>query len=588
MDRNSTIGLVLISVILFAYFTFFNQTSNPPPVVETPKKVLLKSKTDSASVVKTVNALSDSNFVNVPAKDIVIENEKLKVVFSSVGGGIKSAELKEYKDYKKNQLVLLDEQSLDAKLIVPTTFGDVDLNTLNYVSPVANVFVKDTDSGSVVLETSVKGHKITQTFTLKKGAYLLSRKIDLGGLALKSNLITFDLTNYVKRTEADPAISKGQTTVNYYTDSFSSLSETSNDKEEQELTNAKWFTFKSKFFLVGLIAESPITKLKVTSLGNAGDTSMIKTLGAKGDLAVNNGKVGFTYYIGPNHYQTCKKITEGFGDNVYLGWPVFNAINKYIIIPVFNFLEGIFSNYGLIIFVLVLIVKLVLFPLSYKSYLSMAKIKVLKPELDEIKARVGEDMQAQQQEQMKLYQSVGVNPLAGCIPVLLQMPILLSMFNFFPNAIELRHQSFLWADDLSIYDTFVKLPFSVPFGYGNHVSMFTILMTIATLVNTWYTSQMQANMSGPMKYMQYVMPVIFLFVLNSMSAGLTYYYFISTVITIAQQFIIKAGVDENKIRAKLDTYQKGVKDGTTKKSRWQQRLEDAIKAQEEAKKSRKK
>lgn len=584
MDRNSTIGLILISVILFAYFTFFNKPAAPELSKDLPKKQLLK-KADS-SALNASKALVDSAYVSAPARDIVLENELVKVVLSSAGAKIKSAELKKYKDHHKNQLVLIDENSFDSKFEVSTHSGPVDLSALSYTSNAgSNVFVKD--SGSVVFETAVKGQKVMQTFTLKKDSYLIGKQINLGGLS-KVNTMSFSLVNNAKRTEADPKISKGQTTINFYTDEFSSLSETSLEKEEKELTAAKWFTFKSKFFLVGLIADEPMPKLKVSSVGDEEDTTVIKTLAASGDLALKDSKTSFQYYIGPNHYQTCKEITTGFGNNVYLGWPVFNAINKFIIIPVFNFLEGIFSNYGLIIFVLVLIVKLVLFPLSYRSYLSMAKIKVLKPELDEIKARVGDDMQAQQQEQMKLYQSVGVNPLAGCIPVLLQMPILLSMFNFFPNAIELRHQSFLWADDLSIYDTFVKLPFKVPFGYGDHVSMFTILMTAATLVNTWYTSQMQANMSGPMKYMQYIMPIIFLFVLNSMSAGLTYYYFISTVITIAQQFIIKARVDESKVRAKLDTYQKGIKDGTTKKSRWQQRLEDAIKAQEEAKKNRKK
>ncbi|HTF82302.1 MAG TPA: membrane protein insertase YidC [Cytophagales bacterium] len=587
MDRNSTIGLILIGIILFSYFTFYNKPSVSDQPKAKPKKEQIQAQKDSTEL-KAQNSFSDSSYNTLPSKDVILENDKIKVVISSQGAFIKAAELKEHKDYRKNQLVLLDEPSFDSKLVVQTQYGDVDLNTLNYASASESVFVKDQDSGSVVLETSIKGQKVSQVFSLKKGSYLLHRQIDFKGLPLKTNVVGFDFTNYAKRTEADPKISKTQTTVNFYGTEFGSLSETSTDKEQSEVTNAKWFAFKSKFFLIGVIPDVEFSKLQVNSVGDPNDTSIIKTLNANGAFAVQGGKTGFQYYLGPNHYQTCKKITEGFGNNVYLGWPVFNAINKFIIIPIFNFLESIFSNYGIIILVLVLIVKLALFPLSYKSYLSMAKIKVLKPELDEIKARVGDDMQAQQQEQMKLYQSVGVNPLAGCIPVLLQMPILLAMFNFFPNAIELRHKSFLWADDLSIYDTFVKLPFSIPFGYGDHVSLFTILMTVATLVNTWYTSQMQASMSGPMKYMQYVMPIIFLFVLNSMSAGLTYYYFISTVFTIVQQFIIKSRVDETKIREKLDSYKKGVKEGTHKKSRWQQRLEDAIKAQEEAKKNKKK
>jgi YidC/Oxa1 family membrane protein insertase len=587
MDKNSTIGLVLIGAILLVYFTFFRPTPSVETVVPQPKKEITNSKSQA---VTTTSPLVDSNFAALPSKDVVLENEKIKVVISTLGAKVKSVELKEHKDYKHNQLILIDEKSFESKLNVATNLGNVDLNTLNYNTNAQNSFLsKEGDSTVAVFETSIKGQKVIQTYSLKYNSYLLGKNIDLSALSLKNKTLSFEMTDFVKRTESDPKVSKTQTTINAYNgDDIESLSETSLDKETKEVKDVKWFTFKTKFFLAGILPNEAISKLNVSSIGDALDTTTIKVLEAKGELAINNGKTGFNYYLGPNHYQTCKKIADNFGDNVYLGWPVFRSINKFVIIPIFNFLEGIFSNYGLIIFLLVLTVKLVLFPLSYRSYLSMAKIKVLKPELDEIKARVGEDMQAQQQEQMKLYQSVGVNPLAGCIPVLLQMPILLSMFNFFPNAIELRQKSFLWATDLSTYDTFIKLPFEVPFGYGDHVSLFTILMTISTLLYTWYNSQMQASMTGPMKYMQYVMPLIFLFVMNSMSAGLTYYYFISNIITIAQQFIIKSRVDETKIRAKLDTYKTNVKEGTVKKSRWQQRLEDAMKAQEEAKKSKKK
>ncbi|MFN8436624.1 MAG: membrane protein insertase YidC [Cytophagales bacterium] len=588
MDKNSTIGLVLIGAILLIYFQFFS----PKPQLETqeiaPKKEITKPVVQSSTSNST-----DSSVAQYPEKNIVLENNKIKVVLSSVGAKVKSVELKDFKDQKRNQLVLVDENSLQEKYEISVSNGLQNLNALSYsTSSPDNVFVKD--SSKVVFETLINGQKVSQIYELATDSYLLKKKLDLSAVQLKNNNINYVVTDFVRRTELDPKVSKTHTTINAHTpDGIESISETKLEKEEADYENVDWFTMKTKFFLVGIIPQNAVSKLKTSTVADETDTTTIKVLSASTALPINGGKTQVTYYFGPNKYDVCNSVSElgvkGFEDNVYLGWPVFRSINKLIILPAFNFLEGIFSNYGLIILLLVVLVKAVLFPLSYKSYVSMAKIKVLKPELDEIKSRVGDDMAAQQQEQMKLYQSVGVNPLSGCIPVLLQMPILLAMFNFFPNIIELRHKSFLWADDLSIYDTFMKLPFSVPFGYGDHVSMFTILMTISTLVYTWYNSQMQSSaMSGPMQYMQYVMPIIFLFVLNSMSSGLTYYYFVSNVITIVQQFIIRTQVDEAKVREKLDEYKLKVKDGVIKKSRFQQRMEDTIKASEEAKKNRKK
>jgi YidC/Oxa1 family membrane protein insertase len=250
--------------------------------------------------------------------------------------------------------------------------------------------------------------------------------------------------------------------------------------------------------------------------------------------------------------------------------------------PIFSFLESITPNYGLNIFLLVLLIKMALFPLVYKAYLSMAKTRVLKPEMDEIRQRCGDDMLKIQQEQSALYQKVGVNPLSGCIPMLAQSPILFAMFNFFPNLIDLRQKSFLWADDLSSYDSVLNLPFAIPF-YGDHVSLFTILMTVSTLIYTYYNNQMTMSSSNPqqapMIIMSYAMPIIFLFVLNSFSAGLTYYYFLSNVITIAQQLSIRRFVDDKDIRQKLEEYQK--KNIEKKPSGFQARLADMMKAQAE-------
>jgi len=252
---------------------------------------------------------------------------------------------------------------------------------------------------------------------------------------------------------------------------------------------------------------------------------------------------------------------------------------------VFNFLEKYIGSYGLIIILLVFIIRIILSPLTYRSHMQMAKTKVLKPELDEIKEKHEGDMQKIQAEQMKLYQQVGVNPLSGCIPLVLQMPILFAMFQFIPHAIELRHESFLWATDLSMYDSIFTIPFNVPF-YGNHVSLFTILMTASTILITWSQSQMTAaSVQGPMKTMQYMMPVIFLFVLNSFPSGLTFYYFVSNIVSFAQIALIKRFVDEDKIRRILDENRK--KSSTKKKSKFQARLEEAMKANQETKKKKK-
>jgi YidC/Oxa1 family membrane protein insertase len=267
---------------------------------------------------------------------------------------------------------------------------------------------------------------------------------------------------------------------------------------------------------------------------------------------------------------------------VYFGWPIVRIINRYFIVNVFHFLEKFISNYGIIIIILVLLIRVLLLPLSYKSYISLAKTKVLQPEIEEIKARNGDDMAKVQQEQMKLYQQVGVNPLSGCIPVLLQMPILLALFSLFPNLIELRQKEFLWSSDLSTYDSIATLPFAIPF-YGSHVSLFTILMTISSVAYAYFNNQV-STIQGPMKSLQYIMPIMFMFILNSLPAGLTFYYFVSNVISIGQQVIIRKFVDESKIRRVLE--ENKLKNKDKKKSRFAQRLEDALKNAEEAKKKK--
>ncbi|MDX5321471.1 MAG: membrane protein insertase YidC, partial [Bacteroidota bacterium] len=294
--------------------------------------------------------------------------------------------------------------------------------------------------------------------------------------------------------------------------------------------------------------------------------------------------VPMAFYFGPNHYQILKAQGYEMQRLVPLGWGIFGWVNRFIVIPVFNFLNQYISSFGLIILLLTIIIKAGLFFLVYKSYLSTAKMRVLKPEMDELKEKFGKDPQKFQTESMKLYRKAGVNPLGGCIPMLLQMPILFALFRFFPVSFELRQQSFLWAEDLSTYDsiwTFGHIPV-IDFLYGDHVSLFTLLMTISTLIYTRMNNQI-SGLTGQMKYIGYIMPIVFLGFFNKYSAGLSYYYFLSNMITFGQQWVIRKFVDDDKIHAMIQENKKK----PVKKSRFAERLETMAKQQQQAQKNTK-
>lgn len=581
IDRNQAIGLVLISGILIAYFTFFSPT---PPIENTPKsttkaiasaasKDSLKAtlELDSASVSKNYGTLAN-NVVGKTEQLLVLENENIQVSVSTKGAKVVDVLLKKYKTYTRKELHLVQTNNVQINL----SAKDIDFNNVYFD-------VKSATSDKVILSLhSEFEDDIEVEYILPKDAYTLNYNINTLKLNSKVDSLQLSLNADLPLIEKDFANARQTANVTYrqMDGTYNSLNETSNDKQTQILTgNANWITFKQKFFSFAFIAPNGAYSAKLGSSVDLSDSTIVKSMYATMKLSVadiNAGKGKYSYYFGPNKLNIVSPVAEDFKENVYLGWPVIRTINRYTIAPLFTFLEKFVSNYGIIIILIVLIIKIVLFPLSYKAYYSMAKMKVLKPELDEIKARVGEDMAAVQQEQMKLYQSVGVNPLSGCIPVLMQMPILLTLFNFFPNAIELRQQPFLWAEDLSTYDSICNLPFTIPF-YGAHISMFALLMTASTILYTWYNSQMNVSATGPMIAMSYIMPVIFLFVMNSFPAGLSFYYFVANMITIGQQFIIKQFVDETAIRAQLE--QNKVSAPERKPNRFQQRLMDAMEQQ---------
>jgi YidC/Oxa1 family membrane protein insertase len=361
------------------------------------------------------------------------------------------------------------------------------------------------------------------------------------------------------------------------------------DDEESIPTRLKWISYKQQFFSSTLIADNFFENgdLKnVTEAQKQGDNpryikTMTSVIGLPYDPMQDN-TVGMSFYFGPNKYNIFKKMDLDLEQQIQLGWGFFllNWINRFAIIPVFNFLEGFGWNYGIIILVLTILLKLVLLPIAARTYTSSAKMRVLKPEVDEINERYPkkEDAMKKQQATMELYRKAGASPMSGCLPMLLQMPILIAMFRFFPGAIELRQQSFLWAHDLSTYDSILSLPWNIPF-YGDHVSLFTLLMTVSTIIYTKLNNDMtgQSNQMPGMKTMMYMMPIMFLGFFNNYSAGLSYYYFLANIITFTQMFIFRKLIDEDKVRAKIQMKKKSTK--PKKKSGFQKRLEEMAKQQ---------
>jgi YidC/Oxa1 family membrane protein insertase len=592
MDRNTAIGMTLMGALLLAYFYFFPGTPpQPTQVADSVKTQNIQSTQKLEQALPSIDSAQKvamqgfGNFISGEEKLQTFENQDVKITFSSKGGRIHTLELKKYKTYFGTPLYLVQPNTFNAELSASINNTRVDLYQLHYQSEVKT----KTDTTEIIFSLhDAEGNFFKQIYSLPKTGFEIGYRFENKGMINQFSVENLSLhwKAILKPLEKDIADSRNNTTVNTYTvaGDFDYLSERSTDTETEVYADPiKWISIKQKFFLSSIISKNGFKGGEVSTSVNMADTSVVKrantTLFIPKDEIINN-KASFTFYFGPNEYNKLEAVTTGFSENVYLGWPPVKYINKFVIRPIFNFLVSFGWHMGLVIVVLVILLRIVLLPLSYSSNISMAKMKVLKPDLDLIKEKFPDDMAKAQQEQLKLYQQVGVNPLSGCIPVLLQLPILMAMFYLFPNSIELRQQSLWWAEDLSTYDAIVNLPFTIPF-YGSHVSLFVLLMTAATLYYTWQNNQM-TTVQGPMKSLSYIMPVVFIFVLNSFPASLSFYYFVSTMTTIFQQMIIKRFVDEDKIKALMEENRKRIAQGGGKKSKFMSKLEDAMKASEEA------
>lgn len=598
MDRNSAIGLTLIAVLLLIYFNFLAPT--PQPETAPPAQVTTQASEGATSVSPAASNIIDSTamlqygtlstFLSGKEETTNIENSDLQISLSNKGY-LKEIQLKNFKTYSQQPLFLAQDNNNTFSLVASYEGKEIDLYKLYYQVESS----KRADTTLIILSAKTGTNSyIKHIYSIPPTGYQIGYEIQTSSISLNGKNLIYRWRDQIPLQEKAMEDSRNKTTINYYdvNGSFDGLSETSSDLETDAIANPlKWVAIRQKFFISSIIARNSFAGGEVKMFANVNDSSVVKEANVELYISpedVANKKASFQYYFGPNDYDILPAITEGFDQNLSLGWPPMLWITKFVLIPVFKFLEGFNMNYGIIIILLVFFVKLLLLPLSYKSYLGMAKMKLLKPELDLIKEKNGENMSQNQQDQMKLYQQAGVNPFSGCIPLLLQMPILFAMFWFFPVAIELRQQPFLWAEDLSTYDSIATLPFAIPF-YGDHISLFVILMTGATLLSTWQNNQIN-SVQGPMKSMGYVMPVIFMFVLNSFPSGLSFYYFFSTLVTFGQQAIIKRFVDEDKIMAVMEDHKKKMMagGGTGKKSSFMNKLEQAMKASEESRKAAKK
>ena len=603
MDKNSLTGVILIVLIVVGYNAMF------PPVVETetPKEennttVILEEKTED--VEQKTNTLSiDTTLANeayersfgvfapsaTGSEDaITIENEKLSLSISPKGGRIISAILKDYQTSDSLPLNLIDKDS-SAFNITFFSEGNRIINTEDLYFQAAN---QSDQSVSMRLMASNGGY-LEYVYNLSNEDFMMDFQINTVDLEdiIPSNRNELELnwTINLPHTEKSMDNERMYSTVyyKYLNDDIDYLSETKDDEETLD-GRTQWIGLKHQFFSTVFINPAGFEKpTSVRAVTNEGSERFVRKLSLETTLPYkhqSSESIPLQIYFGPNHYETLSAYNMELERMIPLGWGIFRWVNKYAVIPIFNWLDNSITNYGIIILIMTLIIKMVLAPFTLKAYKSQAKMKVLKPEIDKINEKnKDKDPMKAQQETMALYKKTGVNPLGGCIPMLLQMPILFALFRFFPASIELRQKSFLWADDLSSYDSVLNLPFEIPF-YGDHVSLFTLLMTVSTILYTRMNSQMSGPQMAQMKWMMYLMPIMFLGFFNNYAAGLSYYYFLANMVTFGQQFVMrKYFIDEAAILTQMENNKKK----PVKKSKFQKRLEDMAKKQQEAASKRK-
>ena len=636
MDKNSLIGIILILAVLIGWSVWMTPSkeelvqqrhiqdsvyrANRERFVKDSIKMaeanaIMEENTDSEkdeSYVALYNQFG--SFANASVgedKTLVLENEVLKMKLSSKGAYVETVELKDYKTYDSLPLIGFDEETsrfnlefiADGKGINSyDLYFEPYLNGLPYESDEAvNISGKD----SVVMSfrayvDDANGSKYLDKYlefryTMYKDQYMVGFDIvsnNLKGI-IPSNtrFMMMDWNvDVLKQEKANDRINIETIYYMYSNNDVETLSKTEVAEAEEELQSGlKWISFKQKFFSYALISKDSFDGafVEMHTKSRPSNSRYQKSMSANIEIPYDglneDNTIAMSYYFGPNDFKELKQYDINLEKQIPLGGKLVAWINRLIVIPVFDWLGQYGWNYGIVILILTLIIKICLMPIAFKSYMSSAKMRVLKPEIDEINERYPkpDDAMKKQQAIMDLYKKAGASPMSGCLPMLLQFPVLVAIFRFFPSSIELRQQSFLWADDLSTYDSILDLPFNIPF-YGDHVSLFTLLMTAATLLYTYINNkqmqQAQGSQAMPgMKLMMYLMPIMFLGIFNSYSAGLSYYYLLVNLFTFLQMYLFKIFINEDRLRRKIEQAKKK----PVKKSNFQKRLEEMQKQQQQ-------
>ena len=606
MDRNTITGLVVIALILIGYSYFMSPSKEELKAmhvrdsiarVEAQRAAALEKERQADFAAQQQNPETQQAIEAIFKQDSLVveqytlENNKIKLHINTQGGCIDYVDLKGYRTHDSLPLILWKDHKSSMGLNFYAR--NKQINTADLI------FVPNTNQKELNAEGAEQ--VLTMRAYVDENKYLeFEYKLAPDSYTVDFNINTYNLNDVIASNTnfltlywgVDmPQLEKSRDFESRYTGVYYNFS--NNDVEHLSLTgdekvdlptSVKWVAYKQQFFSSILIANESFPNVLVSTTNNT-TPGFLKTADAEISLPYSGKaieKYDMRFFFGPNSYPVLREYGKDIElpQLINLGWKWIAWFNRYVVIPIFNFLEAnVTLNYGLIIFLLTLIIKLVLFPLTYKSYMSQAKMRVLKPQIDEINKKIPADKAMERQQAvMKLYKKAGVNPMGGCLPMLLQMPILIALFYFFPGAIELRQKSFLWATDLASYDSIATLPFTIPF-YGNHVSLFCLLMTITNILYMWYNSknQPQNDQMKGMQTMMYIMPIMFLFIFNSYSSGLSYYYFIATLITIVQTWAIRKFVNDEKLLKQIEL----AKTKPVKKSKFQQKLEEMQRMQEQ-------
>lgn len=599
MDRNQIIGFSLLVALLAAYVVW--NSKNQKEYQEQKQK---QATADSIAYAKanpkavatplpadTLAALSGATAAdsNLPAalrrgagEEIVLENNDVALTFSTRGARLVNARLKNYKTFRGEPLDLFAGDNNGIAFTLPVDNGRSTADLL--FTPAA---AAGTTDGAKAIDFAAdlgNGKRVDLIYSLPAEHGMAQLTVRTTGMNANSLPLTWNVAG--RQTERDITVERQNAQVYHrYKDGDNDYFTISEAKEESYKENLQWIGFRKFYFSTALLSDDGLSRGVLKAVPSAGDSAAtVATVTAKAELPLRNGEGSLRWYIGPNQYKVLKSYKVGLDEMVPLGYGPFffvKYINKGLIIPVFDFLHDTVGilNMGVIIMLLTLFIRLILSFFTYKSYLSSAKMRVLKPELDELREKYKDNQQELGMEQMKMYRTAGVNPLGGCLPMLLQIPILFAMYYFFPSAIELRQKSFLWANDLSTYDSVLDLPFNIPF-YGDHVSLFTILMTLSSLALALYSRNMtpQDPNNPLLKWMPFIFPFLLLGVFNKMAAALTFYYFFSNVVSLVQQFIIqKLFINEAKIHAQI----RENRSKPPQQSKWAQRLAEMQQAQAE-------